>query len=203
MKPNRSPDFGAELRRPFEVHECCYDCVEFYGGCNAWPAGKPFACADYHQLPDVLPGTTGQMFPPSRMKGRKEPRARSGPATPGKPAPIAEKDEEAESGSEGPAPTITQAAHVEAQGEQSPKQTRRPSPVACHGLNGEHLCECGAVLPKRKRCCDACRLKRRDEAIRRWHRSQQHSVAASDDGSTLPLARPGRASTLAALACDN
>jgi hypothetical protein len=79
MKPNRSRDFGAELRRPFEVHESCYDCVEFYDGCNAWPASKEFACTDYHQLPDVMPGTCGQVFPPSRMKGRKEPRAREEP----------------------------------------------------------------------------------------------------------------------------
>jgi len=76
------PDFGAELRRPFEVVEQCYDCVEFYGeghggrGCNAWPANKPFCCADHFPLPDVgVDGQTGQRFPPSRMGGRTEPRS--------------------------------------------------------------------------------------------------------------------------------
>lgn len=34
MRTNKLPDFGKELRRPFEVHENCYDCVEFYDGCD-------------------------------------------------------------------------------------------------------------------------------------------------------------------------
>jgi len=73
----RFPDFGNELKRPFEVHENCCDCAEFYDGCNAWPASKPWGCTDYLRLPDVMPGTCGQVFPPSRMGDRKEPRIRS------------------------------------------------------------------------------------------------------------------------------
>ncbi|MEN6336815.1 MAG: hypothetical protein ABFE01_21370, partial [Phycisphaerales bacterium] len=78
MRFSRFPDFGKELRRPFEVCEHCYDCVEFYGpghgevGCHAWPADRPFRCADYFPLPPVgIDGSTGQNFPPSRMGGRK------------------------------------------------------------------------------------------------------------------------------------
>ncbi len=86
MNFKRFPEFGKELRRPFEVCSRCYDCVEFYGeghgstGCNAWPAGKPFRCGDFYPLPPVgINGETGQHFPPSRMQGRKEPRELSGP----------------------------------------------------------------------------------------------------------------------------
>lgn len=95
MNENRFPDFtgssasdlAKELKRPFKVCEHCYDCVEFYGeghgsyGCNAWPVNKPFRCADYYRLPDVMPGTCGQVFPPSRMQGRKEPRELAAPDT--------------------------------------------------------------------------------------------------------------------------
>lgn len=49
-------DFGKELRRPFEVHENCYDCAEFYDGCSAWPADRAFTCATYCRLPDIMPG---------------------------------------------------------------------------------------------------------------------------------------------------
>ena len=69
----RFPDFGKELRRPFAVHDRCCDCAEFYGGCNAWPESTAFCCADYLRLPDVMPGTCGQVIPPSRMKDRREP----------------------------------------------------------------------------------------------------------------------------------
>jgi len=65
------------------VHEDCCGCIEFYWGCNAWPEGKPFSCADRRRLPDVLPGPTGQPFPPSRMQGRTEPRARLAAGTVG------------------------------------------------------------------------------------------------------------------------
>ena len=51
------PDFDKDIRRPFAVHEYCYDCAEFYHGCNAWPGSKSFDCADYYALPDVMPGT--------------------------------------------------------------------------------------------------------------------------------------------------
>jgi len=82
------PDFGEEVKRPFEVHENCYDCAEVYGpgrgvvGCNAWPASKAFNCADFLRLPDVMPGMNGQVFPPSRMGDRKEPRIRSAAGAP-------------------------------------------------------------------------------------------------------------------------
>lgn len=64
----RFPDFGRELRRPFEVHATCFDCAEFYDGCHAWPASKPFACGAYTRLPDVMPGTCGQKFPETRHR---------------------------------------------------------------------------------------------------------------------------------------
>ncbi len=82
MKTIRFPDFGQELKRPFAVAEQCYDCAEFYDGCHAWPASKPWRCADYLQRLDVMPGTCGQMFPPSRMKGRKEPQELPTPERP-------------------------------------------------------------------------------------------------------------------------
>ena len=62
------PDVRKELKRPFEVHESCYDCVELHHGRNGWPAGKPGRCTDCLRLPDVMPGTYGQAIPPSRMK---------------------------------------------------------------------------------------------------------------------------------------
>jgi hypothetical protein len=72
MQFKRFPEFGKELRRPFQVHENCFDCTEFHDGCNAWPESKPFDCADYYPPPDVMPGTYGQVFPPWRMQGRKD-----------------------------------------------------------------------------------------------------------------------------------
>jgi hypothetical protein len=76
MQLNKSSRFGPEVERDFPVAEECYDCVEFCDGCNAWPENRPFRCADYYPLPDVKPGTSGQVFPPSRMQGRREPRVR-------------------------------------------------------------------------------------------------------------------------------
>ncbi len=71
MNFKRFPDFRKELRRPFEVHAICYDCAEFYDGCEAWPAGKPLACSRYNRLPDVLPGTCGQKFPETRRRAER------------------------------------------------------------------------------------------------------------------------------------
>jgi hypothetical protein len=68
------PDFDTDVRRPFAVHEDCYDRAEFYYGCNARPSNPPTHCRDYLRLLDVMPGTYGQTFPPSRMQGHKEPR---------------------------------------------------------------------------------------------------------------------------------
>ncbi len=88
MKLQRFRDFGKELKHAFAVHEVCYDCAEFYGpghgerGCNGWPSKKPMyaagrkhlLCLDCLRLPPVEPATHGQVFPPSRMEGRTEPR---------------------------------------------------------------------------------------------------------------------------------
>ncbi len=68
------PDFDRDVRRPFAVDEDCYDCAEFYHGCNGCPASTPARCRDRLRLPDVMPGACGQTFPPSRMGGRREPR---------------------------------------------------------------------------------------------------------------------------------
>jgi hypothetical protein len=76
------PDFGKELRRPFEVDARCYDCAEFYHGCNARPENPDARCGDRLRLPDVMPGTCGQTLPPSRMQGRTEPRIRLAAAAP-------------------------------------------------------------------------------------------------------------------------
>ncbi len=81
MNTKSLPGFDEKLSRPFPVHEYCYDCAESYHGCSAWPEKRPFDCADYYRLPDVMPGTCGQVFPPSRMQGRKKPRVRREPAT--------------------------------------------------------------------------------------------------------------------------
>jgi len=78
----RYPDFGKELRRPFEVHAACYDCAEFYDGCDAWPAGKSFACGEYNRLPDVMPGTCGQIFPKTRCRDRHSTRQGRGSPSP-------------------------------------------------------------------------------------------------------------------------
>jgi len=83
----RFPDFGKERRRPFEVHASCYNCADFYDGCEAWPAGKPLACGRYNRLPDVMPGTCGQRFPmtrhrterPAERQAPEKDRRRTGP----------------------------------------------------------------------------------------------------------------------------
>jgi hypothetical protein len=75
-------EFGKELQRPFKVDERCYDCVEFYGGCNAQPENRDTRCADYFRLPHGMPAPCGQTFPSSRMNGRKEPRVRVAAGTP-------------------------------------------------------------------------------------------------------------------------
>lgn len=59
----RFPDFGADLRRDYPVHENCYDCAAIYDGCDAWPAAKGFSCGHYQRLSDVIPGTYGQKCP--------------------------------------------------------------------------------------------------------------------------------------------
>ena len=66
---NKSPDFGKELRRGFEVRENCYDCADFYDGCQAWSASTEFACAYFNRLSDVgIHGKVGQESPPARRQ---------------------------------------------------------------------------------------------------------------------------------------
>ena len=104
----RFPDFGKEVKRPFPVHENCYDCAEFYDGCNAWPVRKEFRCADLLKLPAVMPGEHRQVFPPSRMKGRKVPRA---------------------------IPAVSPASDHD--GLKSPQKPRRPRTSRCRGCGAE------------------------------------------------------------------
>jgi hypothetical protein len=151
------------------MHENCADCVEYYHTCRTWPASKPFACTDFHKLPDVLPGTTGQKIPASRMNGRTEPRTRrettpdhQEPAPASAPAPARK-----------PRPTI-------------PNHT--PSPAATPGPDGARFCICGVKLAKRRRCCDECRRKRRLETMSR-HNDQKRHLRASHVVSGVPVAQ--------------
>ncbi len=148
MKSVAFPSFGAELRRPVELHEVCFDCAELYHGCNAWPQSKPMSrpgstrllCGDCLPLPPVgIDGATGQEFPPSRMNGRKEPRERQS------------------------IPVDINAQ--ECAGSRSNQRSRQPSPAGVPGSDGKRLCTCGAALPQRKRCCDACRATRRHQTL--------------------------------------
>jgi len=181
---NRFPDFGKELRRDFEVDAGCYDCVEFYGpghgqpGCNARPAQPRIYCLDYFPLPPVgVNGKTGQEFPPSRMGGRKEPRLRMRNSAP------VEAREQAENP---PARKQTQAKPEPIEqdppesGDQVPKQTRQQSPAGKPGLDGKRRCGCGCgtVLKKRERCCAACRLQGRKNALERYRSQNRPSVAS-------------------------
>jgi len=162
------------------VHETCCGCIELYHGCNAQPEGKSFKCGDYRRLPDVMPGVPLPPFPPSRMGGRTEPRAREASAS---------------AHGERSAPRIprprtppTKTAAVQ------PQEPRTQSPTAGRGPDGERLCGCGASLPRRKRCCDACRLKRRENTIHQ-HRSRKRSPAAVDAGSSVPATPAPRPAT--------
>ena len=56
----RFPNFGKELRRPFEVHAICYDCADFYDDCRGYPADRDKGqnrpqCEKYQRLADVMP----------------------------------------------------------------------------------------------------------------------------------------------------
>ncbi len=166
----RFPDFGKELRRPFEVHEICYDCAEFYGpghgerGCDAWPANRPIKtpdgkhllCLDFNRLPDVMPGEpTGQVFPPSRMNGRKTPRERTSK------------------------PTITPAA----------LKVSVPT-VAIREIDPKRQCACGRHLPKRRRYCDDCRERRKREATARFKKTHRGRPHRALDRPTVAAGRP-------------
>jgi hypothetical protein len=160
-----------------EAHENCADCVESYHACRGWPENQPFACGDFYRLPEG-PGTTGQEVPASRMNGRTEPRARREP-TP---------DHQEPALASAPAPASEPTEPI------TPK--RRPSPAATPGPDGERLCGCGKVLPKRRRCCDDCRRQRREQTLsgcRRRKRSRVASHAVSD----VPATHAGRHATQA------
>ncbi len=170
---NRFPDFGAELNRPFAVDENCYDCAEFYYGCNATPENPNARCLDYLRLPNVgVHGKTGQDFPPSRMGGRKEPRIRAKD----KPEPV----------------------RVALDGARSSTCQRQASPVATKTLDGKRLCGCEAVLGKGERCCKDCRLQRRHDSLH-----QRRHSPASHGMPDLPSTGPGMAPTQARTGAHN
>jgi len=167
------PDFGKELRQPFEVDERCFDCVELYHGCHATPEDSNSHCADYFPLPAVgVNGTTGQEIPPSRMGSRAEPRVRSSSSAPVR----------AQVQPENP-PASRQAQ----------TKTHREYPAANCGLAGERLCQCGARLPKRKKCCETCRERRRAETLhgRRNHEGPWQPIQTASD---MPSSGPATAS---------
>jgi hypothetical protein len=174
------PDFGKELRRPFEVDERCADCAEFYDGCPARREDPDTFCPDYLRLPDVPPGATGQVFQVSKLQGRQPRPPRPGP---------------------------TARVQVEAQPENPPvgrlpEQTRRQSPAATPGPDGERLCGCGALLRKRERCCAACRTERRKATMRR--RGNGHRpLAASRSDPDVPFTHAGRPPTLSGSCAHN
>lgn len=54
----RFPDFGKELKRPYEVHERCYDCDTFlFEDCPAIPANCQWDCKD-QKVTIIYPGPT-------------------------------------------------------------------------------------------------------------------------------------------------
>jgi len=183
MPFNTFPELGKELKRLFDVHENCYDCAGFYDGCRAWPASKDFACGKYNPLPDVPAGTCGQRFPATS-------RTLGAAPTDGK----LERPPETRS-----APSIATRQLPRCQ----PKQARRQSPIATRALSGERLCECGATLPERKRCCDACRVSRRRETMRRRRSGEKRPSVAVDAGSGVPFPASGTLSTRAGSRAHN
>jgi hypothetical protein len=200
---NRFPDFGKDLQRGFEVDERCFDCTEFCHGCNARPENPASRCADYFPLPDVgVNGQAGQEIPPSRMGSRKDPRVRLPNGAPvraqvqpknlparrraqarSEPEPI-EQDPPESSRSTAPEPGPATPPAIGA--------PRQQSPAGNPGLDGKRLCGCGAVLPKRKRCCEGCRLQRREATMRR---RRERPPATIYDGSDVPLPAAGTLST--------
>jgi len=142
MQSRRFPKFGHELERGFPVHETCYDCVEFYNGCNAWPENKAFQCADYYPLPSVMPGTCGQVFPPSGMEGRTEPKVRREVAADGHEDFLVPS----------PAPTSKQRVPSHA----------RPRLCECGAAlsKGKRFCESCRVQRRRQTMCDYMRSRR-------------------------------------------
>ena len=165
VNATRFPRFGTELERPFEVAEGCYDCAEFFDGCNGWPAGRELYCADRNRLPDVQPGRCGQVFPASGTGRQMKPRG-IGNERPAEP---------------GPTPKTPARAGT---------RTRRPSPAAIPGPDGERLCGCGTPLPKRRRCCNACRRQRRVKTLSN-RRSSKKAATTVDAASDRPFPASG------------
>ncbi len=182
---NTGQVFDAEIRRPFPVHEHCFDCTELYHGCKARPASTDFACRDYFPLPVVgIDGRTGQEIPPSRMKERRRSTDIAGGPTR---EPLEPRLPRSQSRSPDHLPEPieqTQTTETPAPAKPKAKPTdgangRTPSPAASYGPDGERLCECGAALKKRQRCCEACRQKRRESTMQR-RRTRERPVATVD-----------------------
>ncbi|MCX5645911.1 MAG: hypothetical protein NTZ17_14720 [Phycisphaerae bacterium] len=168
---SRFPDFGKDLQRGFKLDERCFDCVELYAGCKARPENPALRCADYFPLPEVgVNGKTGQEIPPSRMGDRKEPRIRSSSGAPVRPQVQPEKP---------PARQLPQT------------NPHREYPAANYGLAGERLCPCGARLPKRKKCCETCREKRRAETLH-GRRNREGALRRVQTVSDVPFSGPAR-----------
>jgi len=125
-----------------DLAEQCADCAEWYHACIGWPAEHPWACADFHRLPDVgAGGRTGQKIPPSRMGGRILPRARPDTAV-----------------------KVEQPA--------KPRERRadaNPGPRPVYDADGNRRCACGQIIPDKKRCCNACREVRRQRTLDKHH----------------------------------
>lgn len=169
------PEFGKELRRPFEVHENCYDCAEFYEGCKGWRASRDFACEGFNRLPNVMPGTYGQRFPPSR---RSEFAKRQS----------AERDIMPGNGYYKSSSATGRNVHDEVA---SLSYTVRKSKV--------RACGCGAILPKGRRLCDPCRIQNRRQTKRDYMRTymEQRRSAAVGSDSDVPFPAAATPSTQA------
>jgi hypothetical protein len=169
------PEFGKELRRPFEVHENCYDCAEFYEGCKGWRASRDFACEGFNRLPNVMPGTYGQRFPPSRRSEfAKHPWAERN-ITPGK--------SHRESSSAAGEDTYAEVAGLS------------------HEVHKARIraCGCGAILPKGRRLCDPCRIQNRRQTKRGYMRTymKEHRPATIGSDPHVPSKAAGTLSTQA------
>ena len=160
------PEFGKELKRPFEVHENCYDCADFYDDCKGWRASRGFACEDFNRLPNVVPGTYGQRFPASRRSELAKHQAAERDIAPGK----SYRESSSTAGGD---------AHAEVAG-------------LSHEIHKTKVraCGCGAILPKGRRLCDQCRTQNRRQTKRDYMRTymeQRRAVAVgSDSGTPFP-----------------
>jgi len=169
------PEFGKELRRPFEVHENCYDCTEFYYGCTGWRASRVFACGDFNRLPDVIPGTYGQRFPASRRSGFAKRQSAERDIMPGNGY---YKSSSATGGNvHDEVASLSYTVH-------------KPRVRACG---------CGAILPKGRRLCDRCRIQNRRQTKRDYVRDymEQRRSAAVGSDSHVPFPATATPSTQA------